>query len=134
MTAMTIYEALAAVGLLVIGAALKFLFDRWRDQTGYNREEGHEAARKVERVDSAAREGLARLERDIGGRLRHLEKNFERLEERVGHLPSADDMEVVARRLSELEREVAAQGATMTGVADNVRVIRDHILAGERRA
>jgi len=128
-----IMEVLAAVALLGLGAFFKFGFDRWGAHLGWSREERAGQDRKIERVDHEARESIARVERELKNDLNDQGRKLDRLEERVDHLPTADDVQELARRLADVDRGLSGVVSKVDGMSVNVKTILDHILAGERR-
>lgn len=133
-----ILKTLAAIALLflgaLVGAVLKFGFDRWGQRIGWSREERKADAAKIERVDSHARSEIQRLEKDLGGRIGAVEGDMRVLAERVDALPTSDDFQALDRRLAEVSREVSSASAKVDGVSATAKTILQHILAGERRA
>lgn len=129
-----ILKGLAATGLLCVGAALKFAFDRWGVQIGWDREAKKATDGKIERVDTHARAELGRIERELGDRLNAVERSVDVLAERVDALPTSDDFQALDRRLAEVSREVSAASTKVDGVSQTAKTILEHILAGERRA
>jgi len=120
------------IGLIVgalIGGLVKFGFDRWSVRMGWAREDKRDQDRKISLVDQQARDSIARL----SDRLNTTDGKVEVLKERVDHLPSADDIEAVKARLSEVDRQVSGVAAQVQGMSTNVKTILDHILASERR-
>lgn len=136
-----ILKYLAAIGLLVIGAVLKAGFDRLAIERGWTREEKKAQDGKIERVDSLARAEVARIERELGGKIAGLEKtvgtvagDVRVLAERVENLPTADDIQSLDRRLADVDRGLSGVVSKVDGMSGNVKTILEHILAGERRA
>ncbi len=128
-----ITQALAAIALLVLGATLKFAFDRWGAQLGWSREDRRAQDGKIERIDSHARAEVSRIERELGGRLGSMETEVRVLCERVENLPTADDMQALDRRLADVDRGLSGVVSKVDGMGANVKTILQHILAGERR-
>lgn len=133
-------QLLQAIGLLVLGAVIKFAFDRWGAQLGWVREEKKAQDGKIERVDHHARNEIGRIERELGARIRGVdgrvgtvEGDVRVLEERVGNLPTADDMERLNQRLGDVDRGLSGVKSKVDGMDSNVKTILEHILAGERR-
>lgn len=129
-----ILKTLAAIGLLFLGAGMKFAFDRWGVQIGWDREAKKATDGKIERVDTHARAELGRIERELGDRLNAVERSVDVLAERVDALPTSDDFQALDRRLAEVSREVSAASTKVDGVSQTAKTILEHILAGERRA
>lgn len=128
-----ITKALAAVALLVLGALLKFGFDRLSVQLGWSREDRRAQDNKIERVDTHARSEVARIERELGGRLNTVERDVEVLTERVANMPTADDMRALDQRLAAVDRGLAGVVSKVDGMSGNVKTILQHILESERR-
>lgn len=127
-----IMRVLAAIGLLVVGAGLKHLFDRLAAQRGWDREDKRAQDGKIERVDSQARESIARVERELGAKLHEQGTAIARLDEKVAGLPTSDDMDALNRRLTDLDRGLSGVLSKAEGINGTVKTILDHILAGER--
>ena len=127
------YEAFL-IGLLgaFIGAVVKFAFDRWSQHLGWSREDRRDSERKIERVDQTARADIARVERELKAELSDHGRKLERLEERVDHLPTADDVQELAKRLADVDRGLSGVVSKVDGMSVNVKTILDHILRGER--
>ncbi|WP_333896266.1 DUF2730 family protein [Brevundimonas aurantiaca] len=127
------YDGLTMILLgAVIGALFKFLFDRWSQHLGWSREERKDSDRKIERVDQTARADIQRVERELKAELSDHGRKLERLEERVDHLPTADDVQELAKRLSDVDRGLSGVVSKVDGMNVNVKTILDHILRGER--
>ena len=135
-----ITKALAAIGLIVLGAVLKFAFDRWGAQLGWTREEKRAQDGKIERVDTHARAEIGRIERELGGKIGDLgakvgtvAADMRVLSERVENLPTADDIQSLDRRLAEVDRGLSGVMSKVDGMNGNVKTILEHILQQERR-
>lgn len=129
----TVTQALAAIALLVLGAVIKFGFDRWSVQLGWSRDDRRAQDGKIERIDSHARDSIARVERELGGRLTTVEKNVGVLAERVDHLPTADDVQELAQAVARVDRGLSGVQSTVDGMNQNVRTVLHHILEAERK-
>ncbi len=128
-----VIKYLAAIGLLVLGAGFKHLFDRVAAERGWTREDKRAQDGKIERVDTHARSEVARIERELGGRVANIERSVAVLCERVENMPTADDMQALDRRLSAVDRGLSGVTSKVDGMSANVKTILEHILAGERR-
>lgn len=126
-----ITQALAAVALLILGGAIKFAFDRWGVQLGLSREEKRAQDGKIERIDTHARDSIARVERELGSRLGGVERAVGILAERVDHLPTEDDIQRLSDGLARVDRGLGAVQSSVEGINQNVRTVLQHILAGE---
>ena len=130
-------QLLSTVGLLVLGgvitAALKFLADRIGVQMGWNREDKRDQDGKIQRIDSHARAEIARIEKELGGRVAAVETDVGILTERVANLPTADDIQSLDRRLADVDRGLSGVVSKVDGMSGNVKTILEHILSQERR-
>ena len=137
-------HAVVATLIFLAGLSARFVFDQLGRQWGWAREDRKAQGEKIEAVDKAARDTISRVERELGAQVGALTTKVNVLDERVKHLPTADDIEEVNRRLSDLDRamstrlgaldrDVGAATAKIDGMNVNVKTVLDHILAGEGR-
>lgn len=126
-------QLLAGLALLFVGAMINFALARVGVRMGWSREDRIAQDGKIERIDHHARESINRVEKELGQRLGQVERTCERLDERIRHLPTADDIDELNRRLAGVESGLSGATAKIEGQTEMVRTIRDHIMAGERR-
>lgn len=129
-----ISKLLTGIALLVVGASLKFAFDQIMTRMGWSRDDRRAQDGKIERVDSHARSEIARIERELGGRLHEVESDVGVLAERVANMPTSDDMQALDRRLADVDRGLSGVVSKVEGMSGNVKTILEHILATERRS
>lgn len=136
-------NTLDAVGLgalgAFLGAFLKFGFDFIRDKMGWHREDSRGLKSKLEKGDAEARAEIVRLEKELAKvekqlaeRMNATDRKLGRLEEKVDHLPTAEDVKAMTREIGEARRETARLAAILEGQALTLKTIMDYLLTKEK--
>ena len=128
-----ILKYFAAIGLLLVGGFIKYLYDRLAVERGWARDDKRDQAARIDRVDQIARDSIARVERELSDKLNSHAHLLTRLQEQVCHLPTAEDIEEVRAAVARVDAGLSAVTAKVDGTSEMVRTIRDHILQGDRK-
>lgn len=120
------------IGTLAVAIFVAWRTGGWRSSDAQEARESR-TGQRIERIDATARATIERLEKDLRGELGGMNNRLTRLEERVEHLPTAQDVKELADRVGEIEVQVAGVAEKVSNTQEMVRVVRDHILESEKR-
>lgn len=132
MSFLELVQLVVPLGTLAVAIFVAYRTGGWRSVDAQEARESR-TGQRIERVDATARQTIERLEKDLRAEVGGMNNRLTRLEERVDHLPTAQDVKELAERVGEIEVQVAGVAEKVANTQEMVRVVRDHILEGEKR-
>lgn len=132
MNFLQLVQLLVPIGTLAVAIFVAYRTGGWRSVDAQEARESR-TGQRIERIDATARQSIERLEKDLRMELGGMNNRLTRLEERVDHLPTAQDVKELAERVGEIEVQVAGVAEKVANTQEMVRVVRDHILESEKR-